>query len=194
QADVSDQPAMAALFARIESSLPPLRGIVHAAGLPGFQALQDMTPDSLHSVLRPKVTGAWILHQLSRNLKLDFFICFSSIASVWGSKSQAHYAAANHFLDILAHYRRALGLPALSVNWGPWAGGGMASTDAQTWLHRMGVSALPPAPAIDALAYLLPSSHTQTVVAQVDWTRFKELYEVRANRPLLENIRIAAPQ
>ena len=98
----------------------------------------------LQSVLRPKVAGAWILHQLSRDLKLDFFVCFSSIASVWGSKSQAHYAAANHFLDILAHYRRALGLPALSVNWGPWAGGGMASADAQTWLHRMGVSALAP--------------------------------------------------
>ena len=193
QADVSDQPAMAALFARIQASLPPLRGIVHAAGLPGFQPIQDLTYDALQSVLRPKVAGAWILHQLSRDLQLDFFVCFSSIASVWGSKSQAHYAAANHFLDILAHYRRALGLPALSINWGPWAGGGMASDDAQTWLHRMGVSALPPDQAVAALAHLLLSSHIQTVVAQVDWTRFKELYEVRAKRPLLENIQASSP-
>jgi hypothetical protein len=194
QADVSDQPAMAALFARIQASLPPLRGIVHAAGLPGFQPVQDLTYDALQSVLRPKVAGAWILHQLSRDLELDFFVSFSSIASVWGSKNQAHYAAANHFLDILAHHRRALGLPALSINWGPWAGGGMASDDAQSWLHRMGVSALAPDQGVLALAHLLPSSQIQTVVAQVDWKRFKELYEVRAKRPLFENIQVSSSQ
>ena len=192
KADVSDEEAMGKVFAEINTAGPPLRGIVHAAGVPGYQPIRDMDGSTLESVLRPKVAGAWILHQLSRELKLDFFVCFSSIASVWGSKGQAHYAAANHFLDILAHYRRSLGLPALTVNWGPWAGGGMASPDAQTMLHRMGVTALAPARALDAFACLLGSSHAQAAVADVDWSRFKELYEARARRPLLENIQTSS--
>jgi len=190
QADVSNEGDMVRVVEQIKASLPPLRGVVHAAGVPGYQAIKDMELDTLEKVLRPKVVGTWILHQLTQAMKLDFFVSFSSIASMWGSKGQAHYAAANHFLDVLAHYRQGLGLPALSVNWGPWAGGGMALAEFQTWLTRMGVEGLQPEPALAALRYLLGTGCVQTTVANVDWTLFKGLYEARGKRPLLAQIEV----
>jgi len=193
QADVSHEGDMVRVLEEVKTSMPPLRGIVHAAGVPGYQAIKDMELNTLESVLRPKVVGAWILHQLTQAMHLDFFVSFSSIASIWGSKGQAHYAAANHFLDVLAHYRQGLGLPALSVNWGPWAGGGMALAEFQTWLTRMGVVGLQPETAIAALEYLLGADCIQTTVVNVDWALFKDLYEARGKRSLLEQIE-AQPQ
>lgn len=188
QADVSNEGDVVRVLEEVSTSMPPLRGIVHAAGVSRYEAVSDMEPNALESVLRPKVVGTWILHQLTKAMKLDFFVSFSSISSVWGSKGQAHYAAANHFLDVLAHYRHGLGLPALSVNWGPWAGGGMVLEEFQTFLSRMGVEGLQPEKAIAALGYLLEAGCVQTTVANVDWTRFKDLYEARGKRSLLEQI------
>lgn len=188
QADVTNQGDMGKVLEAIEALMPPLRGIVHAAGVPGYEFIKDMALNTLESVLRPKVVGAWILHQLTQDIELDFFVNFSSIASVWGSKGQAHYAAANHFLDGLAHYRQGLGLPALSINWGPWAGGGMAVEEFQAFLTRMGVEVLQPEHAIAALGHLLNSGCTQATVANVDWTRFKDIYEAWGKRSLLEQI------
>ena len=188
RADVSAQEDMVRLFETVETSLPPLKGIIHAAGVSDYRAIAEIKPEILEAVLRPKVLGTWILHQLTQAMKLDFFVCFSSISSVWGSKGQAHYAAANRFLDVLAHYRQGLGLPALSVNWGPWAGGGMALAEFQELLSRMGVTGLQPKGAIAALESLLGAGCTQATVANVDWSVFKELYEARGSRPLLEQI------
>ncbi len=188
QADVSNEGDMVRVLETIKAFMSPLRGIFHVAGVPGYEAIKDMEQSNLESVLRPKVVGTWILHQLTQDIKLDFFVSFSSIASVWGSKGQAHYAAANHFLDVLAHYRQGLGLPALSVNWGPWASGGMALAEFQRWLTRMGVAGLEPEQAIAALGYLLGTNCVQTTVANVDWSLFKGLYEARGKRSLLEQI------
>ena len=188
QADVSNEEDMVKVLEEVSASMPALRGIVHAAGVSRYEAISDMEPNALESVLRPKVVGTWILHQLTQEIKLDFFVSFSSISSVWGSRGQAHYAAANHFLDVLAHYRQGLGMPALSVNWGPWAGGGMALEEFQTFLTRMGVEGLQPEKAIAVLGYLLEAGCVQATVADVDWTRFKDLYEARGKRSLLEQI------
>ena len=190
QADVSEEGDMVRILEEIEASMPPLRGIVHAAGVPGYEAIKDMDFNTFESVLRPKVAGTWILHQLTQGMKLDFFVNFSSISSVWGSKGQAHYAAANHFLDMVACYRQGLGLPALSANWGPWAGGGMAVEEFQTWMTRMGMEVLQPEQAIAALGYLLGTGCVHTTVANVDWTRFKSIYEARGKRSLLEQIEV----
>ncbi len=108
-------------------ALAPLRGIVHAAGVIQDGLLRNQTAAQFESVMAPKISGAWQLHQQSRALDLDFFICFSSMASLFGSAGQTNYSAANAFLDGLAHHRRASGLPALSINWGPWAEVGMAA-------------------------------------------------------------------
>jgi acyl transferase domain-containing protein/aryl carrier-like protein len=190
QADVADRNAMTQLFSQIANSLPPLRGVVHAAGNSGNREITAARAEEAEmlEILRPKVLGTWILHELTRALPLDFFLMFSSIASVWGAKGQGHYAAANHFLDSFAHYRRALGLPALSLNWGPWAGDGMATEEFRAWIRRLGVGSLRPVEALEALGHLLMGDRAQVTVAQVDWQAFKPVFGARRRRRLLEAI------
>ncbi len=189
QADVSNLAQMSGVFEQIKMSQFPLRGIIHAAGVPGYQAIPALTLNALQAVFSPKITGTWLLHQLTKEMDLDFFVCFSSASAVWGSKGQAHYGAANHFIDILAHYRRTIGLPALSINWGLLEGGGMASNEEyHQWLVQTGVEGLQPEQGFRALAYLVGSKAIQSTVAKVTWRTFKALYEARRQRPLLEEI------
>ena len=121
ESDVSDVVASMAVSAH------PLRGVIHAAGVIDDAVLADLDWPRFSRVLAPKVSGAWNLHQQTRELSLDFFVLFSSVASVMGAAGQGNYAAANQFLDMLAHARRAQGLPALSINWGSWSDVGMAA-------------------------------------------------------------------
>jgi NAD(P)-dependent dehydrogenase (short-subunit alcohol dehydrogenase family) len=191
-ADVSDRDAMARLFDAFGHSLPPLRGVVHAAGVLFTDPVASMEPERFEEMLRPKVTGAWTLHELTRNQPLDFFVLFSSGASVWGSKGLGHYAAANHFLDALAHSRRAIGLPALSINWGWCAGGGMETPEIEAFFRRIGLAAMSPEQSLSALGRVLREGSVQEAVAAVDWEVFKPIYEVKRRRPLLEEIRTGA--
>ena len=186
QADVTCERDMADLFGKIQFSFPPLKGIFHAAGVAQYQALKDVNLDTFNAVLRPKVLGTWILERLSVDIKLDYFVGFSSIASVWGSKAQAHYAAANTFIDAVAHYRNGLNKPATSINWGPWADGGMVIEEFQTLMSRMGITALPPNLGLTALEYLLGTGSPQTTVADIDWALFKRIYEARGTQFLSE--------
>ena len=193
QADVADAAAVADLFRTIGQTGPPLKGVLHAAGNPGYDAVLDLDRAALRQVLRPKVAGAWLLHQHTQHLDLDFFVCYSSASSVWGSKGQGHYAAANHFLDTLAHHRAGLGLPALSVNWALWSGG-MVSAEAQAQLERIGLKELAPAAALAALGTLMAAGAAQTTVADVDWRIFKELYEVHGTKPFLAHLQGQVPR
>ena len=199
RADVTDPARMAALLAELGQTRLPLRGIIHAAGAITHHAIADLTPEAVEEILRPKVAGAWALHELTlapnqSNQDLDFFVCFSSGAAIWGSQGLAHYAAANHFMDALAQHRRTLGLPALSVNWGSWAGEGMAAGELAGAFNDAGLGALPPEAALDTLAYLLQANATQQVVAAFDWPRFRPIYEARRERRLIQEIEaIAAP-
>jgi myxalamid-type polyketide synthase MxaB len=126
-ADIGDPAAVQALLHRC-NRLAPLRGIVHAAGVLEDGVLSTQTPQRLANVLRPKVAGAWHLHTLTADQKLDFFVCFSSVAALLGSPGQSSYAAANAFLDRLMQHRRQQGMHGLSINWGPWAEVGMAAS------------------------------------------------------------------
>ena len=190
--DVADRAAVAALLQELADSAAPLAGVVHAAGVGGYADIAHLTADALRAVLRPKVDGAWNLHELTRGLPLDFFLVFSSIASAWGSRGQAHYAAANGFLDALTFARRAEGLPAVTINWGPWAEGGMNSVEAETLLRRVGVRPLPTRGAIAALDTLAASDRPQAIIADVEWPLFTGSYEARGHRRLLE--RLHAPR
>ncbi|MFD0661020.1 SDR family NAD(P)-dependent oxidoreductase [Thermocatellispora tengchongensis] len=118
-ADVADRAALAQVIAAVPSHTP-LRGVVHAAGVLDDGVITSLTPAALEAVMRPKVDGAWHLHELTRGLDLNLFVLFSSIAGIWGNPGQGAYAAANTFLDALAAHRRRAGLPATSLAWGLW--------------------------------------------------------------------------
>jgi NADP-dependent 3-hydroxy acid dehydrogenase YdfG/acyl carrier protein len=186
--DVGDEARLRAALDVVRVDGPPLRGIVHAAGVMTQQPLLLTNAATLRAELRAKVAGAWTLHRWTEGTELDFFVLCSSAAAVWGSGQLAGYAAANHFLDALAHLRRSKGMPALSVDWGPWAGDGIASRQVQAAWERMGVAPLPEAEALTALGYLLATGAVQATVARVDWRAFKRIYEARGRRALLARI------
>jgi hypothetical protein len=128
-----------------------------------------------------------VLHRLTRNRELDYLVLFSSIASGFGTPGQICYAAANAFLDSLAHWRRAHGLPAISINWGPWSGGGMAEGVSRSYLRRMGVALLSPALGIEALEHAMACDDAQLMVCPFDWDVMKSnLPWVRRRRFLQE--------
>jgi acyl carrier protein len=171
-ADVADARRVAAIFAEIEGACPPLRGIVHAAAVFDDGLLAHQSWDRFENVLAPKVYGAWNLHELTENLTLDFFILFSSVASVFGWAGQGNYAAANASLDSLALYRRAKGLPALSINWGPWTQVGVAAArNREGRFNLHGLGSIPPEKGFSILGQLLSASG-QVVVAPVNWSLF----------------------
>ncbi|MGI5372878.1 SDR family NAD(P)-dependent oxidoreductase [Streptomyces sp. CA-251387] len=142
--DVADAAAVADVLARIGDE-SPLRGVVHCAGVLADGVVAELTPERLAQVLRPKVDGAAHLHRLTASYPLDLFLLVSSAAGVVGNAGQANYAAANAFLDQLAHHRRALGLPGVSVSFGAWAGEGLAAEHADLErMARLGHRALTP--------------------------------------------------
>jgi NAD(P)-dependent dehydrogenase (short-subunit alcohol dehydrogenase family)/acyl carrier protein len=167
----------------------PLRGIVHAAGIDHESRISDARTEEIQRVLAPKLMGGWFLDRATRNMPLDFFICFSSISAVIGSTGHAHYAAANAFLDQLCRERRRLGLPALSIAWGPWAGGGMADEEQLRRFEAIGNRGLNPSEAIRALDHLAGRPDCAITVADLDWDRFLPAYEARRTSPLMSSIR-----
>jgi acyl transferase domain-containing protein len=145
--DTADPAALAGLLARLPADAP-LRMVVHAAGVVDDGVIGSLTPDRVDAVMRPKADAAWHLHRLTVGADLDAFILFSSAAAAFGGSGQGNYAAANGFLDGLASYRRAAGLPATSMAWGLWAmasgiSGHLTETD-RARIARSGMGALGP--------------------------------------------------
>ena len=129
-ADVGDESEVAKLLDRIRAELPPLAGVAHLAGVLDDALLSQQSLERFRTTLAPKAFGACHLDRLTKDDDLDFFIVSSSVSSLFGSPGQANYATANALLDGLVAQRRAQGLPATGVNFGPWAQGGMASSEA----------------------------------------------------------------
>ena len=176
QVDVADQTALADFFAHLTTAALPLRGILHTAGVTADALLQDQDWASFQAVLAAKVSGAWNLHlltqPLTQQLPLDFFVTFSSMAAWLGPIGLSNYAAGNSFLDALAHYRRQQGLPALTINWGAWDEGGMATPAIAARLNRAGSQLMSPAQCLQALGHLLTTETTQIALAQIEWTQW----------------------
>jgi NAD(P)-dependent dehydrogenase (short-subunit alcohol dehydrogenase family)/aryl carrier-like protein len=174
--DVAERAEARRILDGIGRNLPPLAGVFHAAGVVQDGVLLTQSHLSFATVLAPKVAGSWNLHELTREHPLDYFVMFSSSAGLLGSPSQANYAAANAFLDALAHYRRRLKLPAVSIAWGPWADAGMAaSPNAQRNSYRRQLlRPLPAAEALDQLERILQGSPPCSAVLAMDLDAAKQ--------------------
>ena len=179
---------MAQVFARFGGDRP-LYGIVHAAGVLDDGLLLQQTWSRFKDVLAPKVQGSWNLHTLSREMPLDFFVLFSSLAALLGSAAQANHAAANAFLDALAHYRRSRGLPALSINWGAWSEVGAAARgDVAVRVRQKGMGTIDPAQGLQVLEQLMREHSVQAGVFPVVWPVFRRQALGEAVPPFLEDV------
>jgi acyl transferase domain-containing protein/NADPH:quinone reductase-like Zn-dependent oxidoreductase/acyl carrier protein len=172
--DISEADQVDEMLHRVSESMSPLRGIIHAAGVLDDGTILEQTWSRFTRVSAPKVFGAWNLHKRTSCLELDFFVLFSAAATLIGSPGQGNYAAANAFMDALAHHRRSQGLPALSINWGTWAGTGMASRltgkEKQRWIDR-GLRPIGLAEGMSKLRQLLFCSRAQVIAMPADWSR-----------------------
>ncbi|WP_437309429.1 SDR family NAD(P)-dependent oxidoreductase [Sorangium sp. So ce388] len=177
-ADVASRAGMEALLARLRAEHAPLRGVIHAAGVLDDAMLADQTPEHFARVMGPKVLGGWHLHELTRDLPLDFFVLYASGSGLIGSPGQANYAAANAFLDALAHHRRGLGLPALSIDWGAFSEVGQAAAEARRGarLEARGMRGLTPAEGTEILHALLADDRAQVGVLPIDVRQWIEFY------------------
>nr|WP_157527081.1 type I polyketide synthase [Kibdelosporangium sp. MJ126-NF4]CEL12898.1 Malonyl CoA-acyl carrier protein transacylase [Kibdelosporangium sp. MJ126-NF4]CTQ98582.1 Malonyl CoA-acyl carrier protein transacylase (EC 2.3.1.39) [Kibdelosporangium sp. MJ126-NF4] len=198
-ADVTDEAAMRAVLADVaERGWPSVRGVVHAAGVGAYHAIDDLDAAVLADVLRPKVRGSLVLDRLFRDAGLDFLVLFSSAASVLDSPMLGAYATANAFLDGLARQRRRRGEAALSINWGAWDSVGMA-TRAMTVSHRplpAGMRGLRSEDGLAAMERLLRHEATQVAVFAIDWPAWAEAHPQAAQSPLLAELvsrRVSGP-
>lgn len=171
--DIADADRLAEFLATYDSEAhPPIRGIIHAAGVIQDALLMRMTPADVAAVMRPKVAGAWALHRHTAHLPLEFFVLYSSASSVLGQMGQANYGAANAFEDGLAAHRRAQGLPATAINWGPWAQIGLfARLGLSERAALTGVTGITPTQGMAALDHLLALGTPQAVVLNADWAQ-----------------------
>ncbi len=176
--DVSNVADVDALLAGIDASDAPLAGVIHAAGIVDDGIAANQTCERFRRVLAPKMIGGWLLHLAHKNRPLDFFSLFSSAASLLGSPGQATYAAANAFLDALAHHRQSHGLSGLSIDWGVWGDAGMvAALDAagRSRLDSAGLLPIDPEGAAEICLDLCRTTDGQIAVLAADWTTYERV-------------------
>lgn len=188
QADVANGIALEKVFKDISRTMPPIKGIFHLAGVLDGGMLHQLEWSRFAPVMAPKMMGAWNLHMLTKNMHLDHFVLFSSIASLMGYPGQGGYAAANHFMDTLAEVRQGEGLPALSINWGPWSGFGMTAALKAADMERLkkgGITPLTFDQGFNFLEKLLGSGNSLVGVLDVNWHDYVRNYLNDIASPLL---------
>ncbi|MFD7864178.1 amino acid adenylation domain-containing protein [Streptomyces sp. NPDC059783] len=191
--DITDEDALTGwLDAHRASGAPPVRGVFHLAGQVRDTLVADLDRAAFDAVHDPKTVGAHLLHRHLRDEPLEHFVLFASVASLLTTAGQTNYAAGNAFLDALAHHRRAEGLPALSLDWGPWATGMIEELGlVDHYLHSRGMSSLSPEAGMAVLERVIGQDHAQLVVATVvDWPVFLAWYP--SPPPLVADLAAAA--
>lgn len=175
KADVADPSAIADIMAGLRRARTPLRGVVHSAMVLDDGVLTSLDAHRFERVMSPKTLGAWNLHEATLRAKLDFFVLFSSASALMGNPGQANYAAANSFLDGLAEYRRALGLPATSINWGQIAEVGFVARNEQVehHLNRQGLYGVPPLLGFYLLEQILNADASRAAILRIDWQKWR---------------------
>jgi acyl carrier protein/NADP-dependent 3-hydroxy acid dehydrogenase YdfG len=164
-ADVSLDADVGSLLDEIGRKMPPLRGIVHAAGILDDAVISGLTLEKFESVMAGKVSGALALNARMASLDLDFLVYFSSVAGLIGTPGQANYAAANAMLDSLAHQQRARGIPAISINWGTWKDVGLAAAEDNRGARMAGQGLSPLTPSTGAALLMRILGHAPAQVA-----------------------------
>jgi len=170
--DVTDRKALSTLFAQIAAKMPPLRGIVHAAVVIEDALIRNTNVEQIRKVFAPKILGAQYLHELTRDMKMDFFVLYSSATTLFGNPGQGNYVAANAQLEALTMARRAAGLPALCIRWGAIEDVGfLARNEAikNALQSRMGGSTIQSVDALNILEELIVSDRSNLGVLELDW-------------------------
>lgn len=186
--DVADPHAVEALVAELDD----LRGVFHLAGVLDDGVVLEQTHQRFADVLAPKVAGAENVHRATRGHALDFFVMFGSAAALLGSPGQSNYAAANAFLDALAHHRRSLGLPATTIDWGPWSEvGRVAGATHQSRFTALGFTPLAPADGIERLERVLAGAAPQIALMDFDAAQWAASYPSAAGTPFFSEIATA---
>ncbi len=189
--DVADEAALYAYLKNYERECwPPVRGVVHAAGVLRHHSLEEMTREEYEALLRPKM-AAWTLDRLLEEAPLDFFVLFSSASAILSSPKLGGYAAANCSLDALAHARNASGKPALSIDWGVWTQAGMATRFAASEIQMLGergMGGIPTREGLDLFGRLLGGAKGQAAVLPIDWAKWTARYPAYTAAPLLRRL------
>ncbi len=185
KADVTMEKDMVDVLKQINNSMPPLRGVFHAAMVLEDATILQLNEENMEKVMAPKVLGAWNLHKLTSDIPLEQFVLYSSVVTLYGNPGQGNYVAANFFLDTLAHYRRSIGLPALSINWGAIGDIGHVAQHAEIaeHLNQIGVHTLSSHKAFRSLEQLILQDITQASVASMNWKRWVKNHPVAASSP-----------
>jgi NAD(P)-dependent dehydrogenase (short-subunit alcohol dehydrogenase family)/acyl carrier protein len=172
----------------------PIRGVVHAAGIMQYQSIDEHDAESMRAIMKPKVDGSWLLHRSLQDMPLDFFIMFSSASTVLSSPLVGSYAAANAFIDSLAHYRKRHGLHALSINWATWSETGMAldyraHAGSEQHTAKAALSGgIPTEKGLRALERLMAQDFPQIGVMVIDWNAWSNMYGDYTTAPYLEKV------
>ncbi|MFI2652637.1 type I polyketide synthase [Micromonospora fulviviridis] len=186
--DLADRDAVAALVDGLRRDGETVRAVVHAAGVGRLNPVAVVTADELAEVVSGKTAGARHLDELLDPDDLELVVYFSSIAAAWGVGDHGAYAAGNAFLDAWAQSRPAGRARVVSVNWGPWAGGGMVSDEHAVAMSRRGVTLLDREPAMAALRAAIEGDGAVLTVADVDWARFAPVFAAARPRPLISDL------
>ena len=187
--DVADEAQLSRFLAEYQhEGWPPIRGVVHTAGVVQDELLLRMTTENFQRVLRPKVRGGWLLHKLLKDAPLDFLIFFASTGSVIASLGQGNYAAANAFLDALAHHRRSMGLPALSIGWGPWSVGMVEQLKLEQFYIKRGIELITPEVGMQVLGRVLEQRPAHLTAITANWAVAREASPLGTMPPMFSRL------
>ncbi len=193
RADVAKAADVEGALLYLDENMPRLRGIIHAAGVLEDRTLQEMSEEQFVRAIRPKILGGWNLHVATRGMPLDFFVLYSSAAGILGPPGQGNYAAANTFLDALAHARAAHDLPAMSIQWGTFSEVGLAAAPenrGQRLAHR-GIDSFTPEEGTEILSRLIRRPWGDIGLLRMSVRQWVEFYPRAASAPFLSGLRQA---
>lgn len=190
KSDIGSPKDVKSLIKEVAAGAVPLKGVFHLAMVIDDAPLSALTSERMRTVMAPKAHGAWLLHENTKGMELDCFVMFSSVSSIFGNPAQGNYAAANAFLDSLAHHRRALGLPALTINWGVLGGEGYVARNERVaeFLARQGTAALTPGEVTTLMESFLTANAAQVAAIRVDWAKWRQSFRGMQENPLVERI------